>query len=89
MTIIYVSRFEKRYNFTQIGNFELVCCFESTVNACSTLFHFSSCFRCRDTLAESTKLRSVRICVVCVLSPIVTLYALRKMVPFLKSAHIW
>ena len=38
---IYVSGFEKRYNFMQIGNFELVVCFESTVNELHVL-HFAS-----------------------------------------------
>ena len=38
---IYVSGFEKRYNFMQIGNFELVVCFESTVNELHVL-HFTS-----------------------------------------------
>ena len=37
---VYVSRFEKRYNFAQIGDFELVNCFESTVNE----LHVALCF---------------------------------------------
>ena len=39
---IYVSGFEKRYNFVQIGNFELVVCFESTVNGLHVVLHFAS-----------------------------------------------
>ena len=36
----HVSEFENWYNFTQIGDFELVYCFESTVNE----LHVALCF---------------------------------------------
>ena len=38
---IYLSRFEKRYHFTQIDNFELVC-FKSTVDEIHVAFYFAS-----------------------------------------------
>ena len=37
-----MSGFEKRYNFAQIGNFELVYCFESTVNELHVALSFTS-----------------------------------------------
>ena len=37
-----MSRFEKRYNFVQIGNLEVVHCFESTVNELHVALHFTS-----------------------------------------------
>ena len=37
-----MSGFEKRYNFVQIDDFELVYCFESTGNELHVALHFAS-----------------------------------------------
>ena len=37
-----MTGFEKRYNFVQIDDFELVYCFESTVNELLVALHFAS-----------------------------------------------
>ena len=39
---LYVSGFEKRYNFVQIDDFELVYCFASAVNELHVALHFAS-----------------------------------------------
>ena len=42
LLVIYVSGFEKRYNFAQMGDIEIVHCFESTVNELHVALNFVS-----------------------------------------------
>ena len=66
----------------QIGDYELVYCFESTVNELHVALCFASLtafFAEIRTLAQSTILHSVHICVVCMFLPVVTLYTQRKL----------
>ena len=52
---IYVSGFEKRYNFAQMGDIGIVHCFESTVNELHVALYFAS-------LADSdAEIRSLKV----------------------------
>ena len=51
----YLSRLEKRYNFVHSGNFELVHCFESTVNELHVAPYFAS------LVASVAEIRSLKV----------------------------
>ena len=65
---IDASGFEKRCNFVQIGDFESMHCFESKVIELHVALYFASLAASVAEIryVQSTKLRSVRICVICV-----------------------